>query len=40
MLKAYTAHVQERATQQFPPLPLNAEQVALVVALLKKPTSR
>jgi len=37
MLKAYTAHVQERATQQLPPLPLNAEQVAQVVALLKNP---
>ena len=37
MLKAYTAHVQERATLQLPPLPLNAEQVALVVALLKNP---
>ena len=39
MLKAYTAHVQERATLQLPPLPLNAEQVALVVALLKNPPS-
>ena len=38
MLKAYAAHVQERALQQLPPLPLNAEQVAELVELLKKPT--
>ena len=37
MLKAYAAHVQERATQQLPPLPLNAEQVAQLVELLKNP---
>ena len=37
MLKAYAAHVQERATNQLPPLPLTAEQVAQVVELLKKP---
>ena len=30
MLKAYQTHVQERAAQQLPPLPLNAEQVASV----------
>jgi aconitate hydratase 2/2-methylisocitrate dehydratase len=37
MLKAYAAHVQERAAQQLPPLPLNAEQVAALVELLKNP---
>jgi aconitate hydratase 2/2-methylisocitrate dehydratase len=37
MLKAYAAHVQERAAQQLPPLPLSAEQVALLVELLKNP---
>ena len=37
MLKAYAAHAQERATQNLPPLPLSAEQVAEVVSLLKNP---
>ncbi|HEY0563215.1 MAG TPA: aconitate hydratase B, partial [Methylophilus sp.] len=37
MLNAYHAHVQERAAQQLPPLPLNAEQVASLVELLKAP---
>lgn len=37
MLIAYEAHVQERAAQQLPPLPLNAEQVAELVDLLKSP---
>ncbi len=37
MLKAYAAHVQERATQSLPPLPLSAEQVAQLVELLKNP---
>jgi len=37
MLKAYAAHVQERASQQLPPLPLTAEQVAQLVELLKTP---
>lgn len=37
MLKAYQLHVQERAAQQLPPLPLNAEQVASLVELLKNP---
>ena len=37
MLKAYAAHVQERAALQLPPLPLNAEQVAALVELLKNP---
>lgn len=39
MLKAYQIHVQERAAQQLPPLPLNAEQVAQVVELLKNPVA-
>ncbi|OYY50661.1 MAG: bifunctional aconitate hydratase 2/2-methylisocitrate dehydratase [Methylophilales bacterium 28-44-11] len=37
MLKAYETHVQERAAQHLPPLPLNAEQVASLVELLKEP---
>ena len=37
MLKAYQAHVQERAAIHLPPLPLTAEQVALLVDLLKNP---
>ncbi|HEY0842720.1 bifunctional aconitate hydratase 2/2-methylisocitrate dehydratase [Methylotenera sp.] len=37
MLKAYAAHVQERSSQQLPPLPLTAEQVAQLVELLKNP---
>ncbi len=37
MLKAYQSHVQERAAQNLPPLPLNAEQVAAAVELLKNP---
>lgn len=37
MLQAYATHVQERASQNLPPLPLNAEQVAQVVELLKNP---
>jgi aconitate hydratase 2 / 2-methylisocitrate dehydratase len=37
MLKAYQTHVTERAALQLPPLPLNAEQVAAVVELLKNP---
>ena len=37
MLKAYQTYVQERAALQLPPLPLNAEQVASVVELLKNP---
>ncbi len=37
MLKAYQTHVQERAALQLPPLPLNAEQVATLVELLKNP---
>jgi aconitate hydratase 2/2-methylisocitrate dehydratase len=37
MLKAYAAQVQERAAQNLPPLPLDAEQVAQLVELLKNP---
>lgn len=37
MLEAYRQHTQERATQDLPPLPLNAEQVAALVELLKNP---
>ncbi len=37
MLKMYQKHVQERAAVQLPPLPLNAEQVASLVELLKSP---
>ncbi|MCK5664877.1 MAG: hypothetical protein KAI17_15405, partial [Thiotrichaceae bacterium] len=37
MLQAYQQHVEQRAAQGIPPLPLNAEQVAALVELLKKP---
>ncbi len=37
MLEAYRQHVAERAEQGIPPLPLNAEQVAELVELLKNP---
>ena len=37
MLEAYRAHVEERAQQGIPPLPLNAEQVNDLVELLKNP---
>ena len=37
MLEAYRQHVEERATEDLPPLPLNAEQVAALVELLKTP---
>lgn len=37
MLDSYRLHVAERAAQGLPPLPLNAEQVAAVVELLKSP---
>jgi len=37
MLKTYATHVQERAAQQLPPLPLSAEQVAQLVELIKNP---
>lgn len=37
MLKEYRAHLQERAKQGIVPLPLNAEQVAGLIELLKSP---
>ena len=37
MLEAYREHVAERASQNIPPKPLNAEQVAALVDLLKNP---
>lgn len=37
MLNAYRQQVEERANQGIPPLPLNAEQVATLVELLKNP---
>ncbi|OQX42032.1 MAG: hypothetical protein B0D88_07115, partial [Candidatus Sedimenticola endophacoides] len=37
MLEAYRKHLQERAAEAIPPLPLNAEQVAALVELLKNP---
>ena len=37
MLQEYKSHVEERASLGIPPLPLNAEQAASVVELLKNP---
>ena len=37
MLEAHRQHVEERAAQGIPPLPLSAEQVNALVALLKAP---
>lgn len=37
MLKQYLAHVEERATENLPPLALNADQTAALVELLKHP---
>ncbi len=37
MLEAYREHVAERAAQDIPPKPLNPEQVAALVELLKNP---
>lgn len=37
MLEAYRQHVEERAAEGVPPKPLNAEQVASLVELLKTP---
>jgi aconitate hydratase 2/2-methylisocitrate dehydratase len=37
MLEAYRKHVEERAQEGLPPLPLDAEQVAALVELLKAP---
>ncbi len=40
MLDAYSKHVAERAAQNLPPLPLNAEQVAQLVELIKQPAGQ
>ena len=37
MLEAYRQHVEERAQQDLPPLPLDSEQVAQLIDLLKSP---
>ncbi|MCP4701982.1 MAG: bifunctional aconitate hydratase 2/2-methylisocitrate dehydratase [Gammaproteobacteria bacterium] len=37
MLDAYKQHIEERAGQGLPPLPLNAEQVASLAELIKNP---
>ncbi len=37
MLEAYRKHVAERAEQGIPPLPLNAQQVAELIELVKEP---
>jgi len=37
VLEAYREHVAERAALGIPPKPLNAEQTAALVELLKKP---
>ena len=37
MLEAYREHVAERAAQNIPPKPLDAEQVAGLIELLKQP---
>ncbi|PMR67961.1 bifunctional aconitate hydratase 2/2-methylisocitrate dehydratase [Halomonas heilongjiangensis] len=37
MLEAYRQHVEERAAEGVPPKPLNAEQVAALIELLKSP---
>ena len=37
MLEAYRSHVAERAAQGIPPKPLNPEQTAALVELLKNP---
>jgi len=37
MLEAYRHHVAERAALGIPPLPLNAQQTADVIELLKNP---
>ncbi|MCG8426239.1 MAG: bifunctional aconitate hydratase 2/2-methylisocitrate dehydratase [Chromatiales bacterium] len=37
MLESYRKHVEERAAEGVPPLPLNPEQVADLVSLLKEP---
>ena len=37
MLEAYRKHVEERAAENLPPLPLDAQQVAGLIELIKKP---
>ena len=37
MLEAYRQHVEERAAEGVPPKPLNSEQTAALVELLKNP---
>ena len=37
MLESYRKHVEERAAEGIPPLPLNAEQMAELAELLKNP---
>jgi len=37
MLQKYQQHTEERASQGLPPLPLNAEQVAALIELIKNP---
>ena len=39
MLKEYKKHVDDRAELGIPPLPLNAEQVASLIELIKEPPS-
>lgn len=39
-LEQYQLHQQQRATEGIPPLPLNAEQVAQIVELLKNPSTK
>ena len=37
MLKTYREHEKQRAQENLPPLPLDAEQVAALIELLKNP---
>ena len=37
MIKEYQEHVKERAEQGLPPLPLNSQQVAALIELIKNP---
>ena len=39
MLEEYRNHVAERSAENLPPLPLDAEQTAALVELLKNPTA-
>ena len=40
MLEAYRKHVEERANDGLPPLPLDAQQVADLIELIKQPAGR